>query len=206
MKIKDVKVIKSQEPSASEKFEKTAEKLEDLSIFLLSNVKDIKNKYKIDDKNLGKKMKLIDEKLKNFYESFYFIKSLNTKEIERSENTVEEENNLENEKQAQDNLAASYIIEDKNARKVKVPSELADFIEVEEDTKLSKNEIMQEVWKQFENRNLIYEENNKVLRVDEEASELFDIPMSVNKATNPRDRHGLTYPALRKAVDKVLTV
>ena len=60
------------------------------------------------------------------------------------------------------------------------------------------------VWKEFENRNLIYKENNRVLRVDEEISKLFSIQMSVNEETDHRKTNCLTFAGLKKSVDKLL--
>jgi hypothetical protein len=94
------------------------------------------------------------------------------------------------------------------AKKRVVTGKLADFLGVESGSELSGPEITKKVWEELKNRDLNYKGDEKngikadkrVLRVDKEVSELFKVPLSVNKSTNCKDVNGFNFGNLQKYI------
>lgn len=99
------------------------------------------------------------------------------------------------------------------ARLRPVTGKLAGFIGVESGTELSGPEITKKVWAVLKSRNLTYQGDEKkgvkgdqrVLRVDEEVSKLFNVPMSVNKSVDCKDPNGFNFGNLQKYIKNAMT-
>jgi hypothetical protein len=99
------------------------------------------------------------------------------------------------------------------ARLRPVSSKLAGFIGVESGTELSGPQITAKVWAELKNRNLTYQGDEKkgvkgdqrVLRVDDEVSKLFGVPMSVNKSVDHKDANGFNFGNLQKYIKNAMT-
>jgi hypothetical protein len=99
------------------------------------------------------------------------------------------------------------------ARLRPVSDKLADFIGVEKGTELSGPAITKKVWAELKNRNLTYQGDEKkgvkgdqrVLRVDDEVSKLFNVPMSVNKSADHKDPNGFNFGNLQKYIKNAMT-
>lgn len=63
-----------------------------------------------------------------------------------------------------------------------IPHILADYIEIERCSKISRPEITSLIWKQLQKRNLVYKLDKRVFRVDEETSKIFGVDASVNNS------------------------
>jgi hypothetical protein len=85
-----------------------------------------------------------------------------------------------------------------------VTGKLAEFIGVEPGTELSGPKITSKVWDEFKNRNLVYEQDKRILRVDKTISELFNVPMSVNDSTEHNDPAGLNFGNIQKFIKNLL--
>jgi hypothetical protein len=91
------------------------------------------------------------------------------------------------------------------ARLRPVVGKMAEFIGVESGTELSGPEITAKVWSVLKSRGLTHKGDKakgekgdqRVLRVDKEVSELFFVPMSVNKSTLPDDEEGFNFGNLQ---------
>ncbi len=91
------------------------------------------------------------------------------------------------------------------ARLRNVPSKIAEFIGVAPETELSGPEITKKVWAVLKERGLTYKGDEskgikgdqRVLRVDDEISNLFFIPKSVNKSTKSDDPEGFNFRNLQ---------
>lgn len=91
------------------------------------------------------------------------------------------------------------------ARLRPVTGKMAEFINVESGTELSGPEITAKVWSVLKSRGLTYKGDEakgvkgdqRVLRADKEVSELFFVPMSVNKSTKPDDEDGFNFGNLQ---------
>jgi hypothetical protein len=99
------------------------------------------------------------------------------------------------------------------ARLRPVTGKLATFIGVESGTELSGPEITKRVWGELKNRGLTYKGDEKkgvkgdqrVLRVDKEVSQLFNVPMSVNNSTSHKDANGFNFGNLQKYIKNAMT-
>jgi hypothetical protein len=99
------------------------------------------------------------------------------------------------------------------ARLRPVTGQLAGFIGVESGTELSGPEVTKKVWAVLKSRNLTYQGDEKkgvkgdqrVLRVDEEVSKLFNVPMSVNKSVDCKDPNGFNFGNLQKYIKNAMT-
>jgi len=83
------------------------------------------------------------------------------------------------------------------ARTRPIPEKVATFIGVEPGTELSGPEITKRVWSVLKARNLTFKDDNRVLRVDNEVSDLFFVPMSVNNSTESTDANGFNFGNLQ---------
>lgn len=197
MKLKQLQINKNPEIDPNDKIDK----LENMVEKLLNDIKDIKSSLNISDITLGKKFSIIDEKMKNIYENLNSIKSLHKKEMENinigsntnqiGSNTNQTTNNFEQKNE-------------KEISQIKIPTQLAKFLNIENNMEFNKKEILQMVWEEFIKRGLIYEKNKRVLRVDDEASQLFNISKSVNDSTDHRDKNCLNFSLLQKSILNIL--
>lgn len=85
-----------------------------------------------------------------------------------------------------------------------VKKKLADFIGIKAETELSGPQITSKVWDKLKERNLVYEKDKRVLRVDDEVSKLFNIPISVNKSTSHKDRNGFNFDNLQCYIKRAM--
>jgi hypothetical protein len=99
------------------------------------------------------------------------------------------------------------------ARLKPVSDKLSGFIGVNPGTELSGPEITKKVWAELKSRNLTYQGDEKkgvkgdqrVLRVDEEVSKLFGVPMSVNKSVDCKDPNGFNFGNLQKYIKNAMS-
>ena len=99
------------------------------------------------------------------------------------------------------------------ARLRPVSGKLAGFIGVDSGAELSGPEVTKKVWAELKNRNLTYQGDEKkgvkgdqrVLRVDDEVSKLFNIPMSVNKSVDHKDANGFNFGNLQKYIKNAMS-
>ena len=194
MNIKKIQSIKNPETDPTERLDR----MEELANRLINDIKDIKTSHNIKEVSFGKKIGSFEEKMKKLYENINYLRKMNEKEILIKEQEEKYLKSIEN-----DTINANVIII-KEEPKLKVPSKLADFINVGEDIELTKKVIMQKVWQEFQKRNLVYENNKRVLRVDEEVSKLFNIPISVNSVMDHREKNAFTYALLQKQVENLI--
>lgn len=91
------------------------------------------------------------------------------------------------------------------ARYKPVTGRIADFIGVQQGTELRGPDVTSKVWNELKNRGLAYESDKRVLRVNEEVSKIFGVPMSVNNSTDPKDKNGFNFGNLQKYIKKAQT-
>lgn len=85
-----------------------------------------------------------------------------------------------------------------------VPDKLAKFIGVKSGTELTGPTITSKVWTQLKERGLTYEKDRRVFRTDKEVSELFNVPSSVNKSQDHRDKKGFNFCNLQTYIANAL--
>jgi hypothetical protein len=81
-----------------------------------------------------------------------------------------------------------------------VPDKLAKFIGVSAGTELAGPAVTKLVWAQLKEKGLTYEEDKRVFRTNPEISELFNVPKSVNKSTDHKDKAGFNFCNLQKYI------
>ena len=90
-------------------------------------------------------------------------------------------------------ICSKIINKNKNIKrglqiKIKVPKKICIYLEIEEDIKLSKPEVQKLIYKKIKEKKLFYEKDKRVLRVDNELSDLLNINKNVNNSINPKDK------------------
>ena len=85
-----------------------------------------------------------------------------------------------------------------------IPKPLADYIEVEENIKLTGPIITRKIWDQLTKRGLQYKYDRRVFRVDEETSKIFKVPLSVNSSVTHMDHNGFNFCNLQKYIKNAL--
>ena len=78
------------------------------------------------------------------------------------------------------------------AKELKINAPLAQFLNIETGSMMTTPTLSSLAWAEFRKRDLIYNNDKRILRVDKQISELFGIPMSVNDITDHRDPNGLS--------------
>lgn len=92
-----------------------------------------------------------------------------------------------------------------------IPKKLAEFIGVEEGTELPCHEITSKVWDKLKELELYYKgddehkSNKRVLRVNEQLSDLFNIPLSVNESIDYKDTNGFNFRNLQTHIKYAMT-
>jgi hypothetical protein len=94
-----------------------------------------------------------------------------------------------------------------------VNGKLAEFIGVESGKELTGPELTKMVWRELKDRNLTWagdeskgiKGDRRVLRVDKEVSEIFNVPMSVNKSTAHDDKSGFNFGNLQSYIKKAMS-
>jgi hypothetical protein len=82
-----------------------------------------------------------------------------------------------------------------------VPDALAELIEVEQGTELTGPEVTRKVWDQLAKRGLISKDDGKLFRTDKTVSKVFNVPTSVNKINDSKDKvNGFNFYNLQKYV------
>jgi len=72
-----------------------------------------------------------------------------------------------------------------------IPDKLAKLIGLPLGTKLSRSEVTKLIYKVFQDRNLRYELDKRVLRVDDELMKIFNLTKSVNNSIDPKAEKGV---------------
>ena len=87
-----------------------------------------------------------------------------------------------------------------------IGGKLATYLEVSEGTKKTRPEITKQFYMILQKRNLIYEQDKRIFRVDSETSKIFGIPVSVNDVNDHTDTNGFNFYNLQKYIQYALTV
>lgn len=85
---------------------------------------------------------------------------------------------------------------------IKVPDDIADYIEVPRDTMLSRPKIHSKLYHKLKDKKLQYDKDKRVLRADDELKKIFDLPDNVNEITDAKDKNGLTIYTLQTHIAK----
>ena len=83
-----------------------------------------------------------------------------------------------------------------------LPNDLADLISVNHGTEMSRPEFTKNFYKTLISKNLIYEKDKRILRVDDQISKILNIPMSVNNSIDHKDKNGFNFYNVQKYIAK----
>lgn len=88
-------------------------------------------------------------------------------------------------------------------KKVALRKELADLINVEENTMMAIPEYTRRFCAMMKENNLRYEKDGRIFRPNERIRKVFNLPESVNESTNHRDENGFNLYNLQKYISNV---
>ena len=83
-----------------------------------------------------------------------------------------------------------------------VPLVLAKLVGLPKDSVMPRTELTKKVYKVFKDRNLFYEKDKRVLRVDKELKKIFNLTDDVNKSIDPKDKNGINFYNFQKYIAK----
>jgi hypothetical protein len=81
-----------------------------------------------------------------------------------------------------------------------VPDKIADFLNIPKGTSMSRPVVTKYIYRELKNRGLYYENDKRVLRVDDDVCEMFNLPKNVNHITDPKDPNGFNLFNFQKKV------
>lgn len=133
--------------------------------------------------NTGKKKKSLDiadmcdelevNLTKTFKEYRSEIRKIK-KEYQKTINKVNKNNTIKNKKKA-------------GITKVtRIPDVLADLIGVKKGTEMTRIDLGKHIHDVFKSRDLLYEKDRRIMRVDDELAKIFGTTTAVNKSTDPK--------------------
>lgn len=86
----------------------------------------------------------------------------------------------------------------------RVPAKIANFIEVGSDDEMSRTQVTKLVYQEFNNRQLYYKDDKRVLRTDADVKHMFNISDEINdkinRSNNPKDKSGLNFYNLQSYI------
>lgn len=71
-----------------------------------------------------------------------------------------------------------------------IPDDVCELLDLEYPYELTRNELANKIRDLLKKRNLIYDNDKRIYRVDSEISSIFDIPLSVNEITDSKNISG----------------
>ncbi len=71
---------------------------------------------------------------------------------------------------------------------IQVPDKLADLVGIPRGTSIPRTKLGGLVYKVFQDRDLLYDNDKRVMRVDNELQNIFGVSSNVNKSINPKDK------------------
>ena len=88
-------------------------------------------------------------------------------------------------------------------KELDLPKELADLIGVAEGTKISMPAYTKQFYAMLKSKNLLYADDGRVLRANEEIRKVFNLPESVNDSIDHKDKKGFNFYTLQKHIATV---
>jgi hypothetical protein len=87
------------------------------------------------------------------------------------------------------------------SKEMPVSNRLSNWLNIESTTLLTGPQLTKLVWEKLKEKNLYYEQDKRVFRVDEESSKLFELDMeNVNISTSHKDTTGFNFCNLQTAI------
>lgn len=139
---------------------------------------------------LQEEMKAIGKKLGNVSMSLKKLESAYNADIKKVKKTKQKRNGS--------HVATGFAVAKP------VPEKLAKFIGVNPGTELTGPEVTKKVWSQLKEKGLTYEKDKRVFRTNAEVSELFNVPKSVNKSVDHKDKAGFNFCNLQTFIANAL--
>lgn len=89
-------------------------------------------------------------------------------------------------------------------KKIVFPDKLCELVGLNKGSELSIPEFTSKIYCELKKRNLVYENDKRVYRVDKQFMEVLGIKESVNKSTKYPDEHGLNIGTMQSYVNEAL--
>lgn len=160
-----------------------------------NDVKEISNRELSDNKILeiiASLKEKIHENIKNTKECKQMIKKL---EVFHN-NEINKNIKLKKKKKKKENKPTGF------GKLCVVPDKLADLIGIEKGTKMSRPEFTKKFYNLISQKNLYYEGDKRILRVNNEISDALNIPKEVNESKDYKDPKGFNFYNIQKYIAK----
>lgn len=89
--------------------------------------------------------------------------------------------------------------------KRQVPTDLAKFIGVPENTMMSLPEYTGKFCDELKKRDLIYDKDKRVYRADKDVKKIFGFTDEINTSTSSKDKNGFNFSTLQKNINNAFT-
>ncbi len=89
-------------------------------------------------------------------------------------------------------------------KKVVLPNELCKLVNIDNGTIMSLPEYTSKIYQELKKRNLVYENDKRIYRVDKQFSEILGIKDSVNKSITYPDENGLNIGTMQSYINDAL--
>jgi chromatin remodeling complex protein RSC6 len=83
-----------------------------------------------------------------------------------------------------------------------VPDNIAKLLDLDKGSSMPRTEVTKEIYKVIQSKGLHYADDKRVFRADKELKKVFNLPDSVNKSTDPKDKSGFNFYNLQSYIAK----
>lgn len=175
---------------------------------LSNSVNSLDDNYIANDNN-----KLNNSDKKNNYEKDEFIEYCDTL-LNKINNSVKDiKNDVKNMKKMYIKQKKKYKKYESSKKKntgftIKevVPKKLANLINVEYGTKMSRIELTKKIFDAIKQKNLYYSKDRRIFRADKDIIDALDLNPSVNKSTKLDDKNGFNMYTIQKYITRCYSV
>lgn len=87
-----------------------------------------------------------------------------------------------------------------------VPKKIANLIDVEYGTKMSRIDLTKKIFDVIKQKNLYYSKDRRIFRADKDIIDALELNPSVNKSTNLDDKNGFNIYTIQKYITRCYTV
>ncbi len=150
--------------------------------------KTYKKKYAISDKDMEElqvldKVKILEDEINNQFETIKKLKNL-VKDIKQSyQQDITKVRKIKRQKENSNTTGFN--------KKIILPDKFCELVGLDKKAELTIPQFTQKVYQELRKRNLVYDKDKRIYRVDKQFMEVLDIKESVNKSTNYPDENGL---------------
>ena len=150
--------------------------------------KTYKKKYAISDKDMEElqvldKLKILEDEINNQMENIKKLKNI-AKDIKQS--YQQDITKIRKIKRQKENSSTTGF-----NKKIVLPDKFCELVGLEKKSEITIPQYTQKIYQELRKRNLVYEKDKRIYRVDKDFMDVLNIKESVNKSINYPDENGL---------------